>query len=401
MFASLAIPVTGGAAEWTVEPTVKLRREYNDNIRLTTQPHSSVYGSIVAPSLNFSVNTPVWQTSGGGEFTQRRYSGEEGLDQDDNLLRISSMYRTERSTWRLDANQTRDSVLADEYSADTGFVQTQKKRELDSVRPSWIWLFSETTQLQLAYQHTDVSYENALSVGLYDYRYRDTTATLAKQISELNQIFIFGSYSAFQVPFTGFDSSTSNLQAGITRVFSETTRGTLQGGLRRTDSFTPGGNPIYTRFSTVFGDVLVQTGVTQDTRSQKTGSVFSGNLETKFESTRLNMTLGRSLDPSGSGSQIEQDTLKVYLSRQMSARLAAYINANASKVRAVEGNISNAKRTYYDISPSVYWQGSREWTVGMYYRYAHVKREYESKAADSNSLGLSLTYQPLKMSISR
>ena len=88
MFASITIPVTGGAAEWTFEPAVKLRREYNDNIRLTAQPHNSVNGSIIAPSLNFGVNTPVWQTSGGGEDTQRRYSGEVGLDQDDNLLTI-------------------------------------------------------------------------------------------------------------------------------------------------------------------------------------------------------------------------------------------------------------------------------------------------------------------------
>lgn len=403
MFASLTMPVTGGAAEWTAEPSIKVRREYNDNIRLTTQPHNSVNGSIITPSLNFGVNTPVWQTSGGGEVTQRRYSGEEGLDRDDNLLRISSLYRTERNTWQLNANRARDSVLTNEYiSSDTGVVQTNKKRESDSIQPSWIWMFSERTQLQLAYQHTDVSYEDALSVGLYDYRYRGTTATLANQISELNQIFISGSYSTFHVPVTGFDSSTRNLQAGITRVFSETMRGTVQAGLRRTESFTPGGNPIYTRFSTVFGDVLVQTGVTQDTRSHKTGSVFSGNLETKFESTRLNMALSRALDPSGSGGQIEQDTFKIDLNRQLSARMTAYVTANANKVRTVEGNIiSSDERTYYGIGPSVYWQWSREWNVGMSYRYSYIKRAYENEPADAHSVNLTLTYQPLKMSISR
>src|SRR3989344_1461774 len=402
MFASITIPVTGGAAEWTFEPAVKLRREYNDNIRLTAQPHNSVNGSIIAPSLNFGVNTPVWQTSGGGEVTQRRYSGEEGLDRDDNLLRISSTYRAERSTWRLDASRVRDSVLTDEYvSADTGVVQTNKKRESDSVQPSWICMLSERTQLQLAYQQADVSYDDALSVGLYDYCNRSTTVTLANQISGLNQIFITAGYSAFDVAVTGFDSSTRNLQAGITRTFSETTRGTLQAGLRRTDSFTPGGNPIYTRFSTEFGDVLVQTGVTQDVHSQETGSVFSGNLETKYESTRLSMALSRSLNPSGSGGQVEQDTFTIDLNRQVTARLTAYVTANASKVRTDEGNISSNERTYYEIRPGAHWRWSREWNVGMNYRYAYVKREFESEAADSNSVSLMLTYQPLKMSISR
>lgn len=403
MFASFTIPVTGGAAEWTAEPAVKFSREYNDNLRLSIFPHNSVYGSIITPSLNLGVNMPLWSISGGVQATQRRYSGEEGLDRDDNLQRISSLYKTERSTWQLDASRTRDSTItSEEADSDTGVVQTLKKRETDRISPAVAWMFSERTRLQLSYQETDVSYEDAVSVGLYGYRYRATTATLSDQISELNQIFMSGSYSVYHVPNTGFDSKTRNLQGGITRVFSETTRGTLQAGLRRTESFTRGGNPIFTYYEVSPGVVIgVQTGVTQDVRSQTTGSVFSGNLETKFESTRLNMALSRSLDPSGSSGQIEQDTLKIDLDRRLAARATAYVRANAMKSRTAEGNILGRERTYYEIRPGAHWQWSREWSVGMNYRYARVKRELENEVADSHSVILALTYQPLKMAISR
>ena len=396
------MPLVCGAAEWSAEPSVKVRREYNDNIRLTIHPHNSVNGSVITPSLDFGVSAPIWRISGGAEATQRRYSGEGDLDRDDNLARLSSVYKTERQTWALDANRTRDSVLSDEAtSSDTGVIQVQKKRESSSVKPVWTWMFSERTQMQLAYQLNNVSYENAQSAGLYDYSYRAATATFANQLSELNQVFVTAGYSAYHVPATGFDSNSRNFQAGITRTFSETTRGTLQAGRRKTESLTQGGKPVYTRFSTMLGDFLVQTGVTQDARSQTTSSVFSGNLESKFENTRLNMSFNRALDPSGSGGQVEQDTFKFDLNRQLTARASVNATANVRKVRATEGNISSDERTYYDLGPSVYWQWTREWTVGANYRYARVKRVYEDRAAASRTTYLALTYRPLKMSISR
>lgn len=403
MFASLAIPFTGGAAEWTAEPSVKLRREYNDNLQLSIYPHKSVNGSLITPALDLGVAGPVWKIGFGAEATQRRYSGQEGLDRDDSLLRLTSLYGTERNTLQLNASRTRDSaVISESVDVDTGTVESLKERETDTVNPTWTWMYSPTTQLQLGYQQTDVSYEaNSLSVGLYDYRYRATTVTFANQLSERNQIFISGGYSEFHVPTTGFDSETRNFQAGITTNFTESTKGTLQVGQRRTESFTKGGSPIYTRFSTIFGDFLVQTGVTQDTRAQTTGLVFSGNLDLKYESTDWNLSLSRSLDPSGSGGQVEQDQFRFRFNKSLSPRVGVNINGSALKLRTEEGNISNSDRTVYDLAPGAYWQWTREWRVGTNYRYARVKRVYENEAADSNSLNLWLTYRPLKMSVSR
>lgn len=402
LIVSLTLPTPGRSAEWTLEPSLNLRREYNDNIRLTIQPHESVYGSIVAPSLNFGIHMPTWDISGEGNITQRRYSGQEGLDRDDNLLRIFSAYRTERSTTQLEASHTRDSVLTGEYiSSDTGVAQAHRKRKTDSVSPAWSWMFSERIRLQMAYQHTDVSYEDAQDVGLYDYQYRAVTTTLTNQLSELSQVFISVGYTTFHVPFTEFDSDTRSLQAGITRNFSATTRGTLQAGVRRTESFVKGGNPVYTPFFTGFDIIYVQTGVTQDTLNDDTRTVFSGNLESKLENMRVSVFLSRALEPSGSGGQIEQDKFRFDVGRQLSALSRVFVIVNAMEVRNLEGNIANNERTYYDIAPGVHWKWSREWGMSANYRYAHVKRVYESTSAESNSVNLMLTYQPSKWSLSR
>jgi hypothetical protein len=267
-------------------------------------------------------------------------------------------------------------------------------------------MYSERTMLQVMYQLSDVSYEQTQSAGLYDYEYRSATVTLSNQLSELNRVFVTGGYSKFHVPDTGFDSDTGSFQAGVTRHFSATTQGTLQAGLRNTESFTRGGNPIFTRFTVINSDgeteiVSVPTGVTQDSRSENTSSVFSGSLERKFEKSHARLAVNRTLSPSGSGGQTEQDMVSFDLRNPLSPRLTLSVNANWQKSRAFEGNISNSDLTYYNFSPAIDWQWSRDWSVGMDYRYTHAKREHETAAADSNTVGLALTYRPLKMSISR
>lgn len=399
----------GMTAEWTAQPAVTARHEYNDNINLSVHPHNSVRGSFITPSLDLGVNTPIWRLSGGASVTQRRYSGQEGLDRDDKASRFSSVYRTERNTWQLNASRTLSSLLSgDTISSDTGVVQGQRQTDTKSISPAWTWMYSETTMLEVVYQLSDVSYEQTQSAGLYDYEYRSATVTLSNQLSERNRVFVTGGYSKFQVPLTGFESNTGNVQIGGTRNFSETMSGTLQAGLRNTEAITRGGNPTGSFFSDVdsitgqiFTIFVPDGGVTQDSRSENTSSVFSGSLERKFEKSLTRLAVSRTLSPSGLGGQTEQDTANFIFQDPLSPRLTWSVSMHWQKTRAFEGNISNSDLTYFDIKPGIDWQWLRDWSVGMDYRYAHVNREHETAAADSHSVGVTLIYRPLKISISR
>lgn len=141
--------------------------------------------------------------------------------------------------------------------------------------------------------------------------------------------------------------------------------------------------------------------MTTDIHSEDTGLTFNGSLEKKFEKSRVNMTVNRSLDPSGSGGQVERDSFEFRLNRPLTSRFQFYLNAYTFKSRTVEGNISNDDIRYYHIEPGTLWQLSREWNLNVAYRYINLKREYESKAATANFIYLTVAYYPLKMSISR
>ena len=397
------------AAEWTAEPAITGRYEYNDNINLSIQPHSSVRGSFLTPSLDLAVNMPVWQVSAGLSATQRRYSGQAGLDRDDKTSWLSTAYQTERHTWQLAASRSLDSLLStDIITPDTGVAQAQLQTETRSISPSWIWRYSELTTLKAVYQQSTISYdEDILNSSLYNYDYWATTARLSRQITEVNEIFVTGGYSRFRVPNTGFRSDTRSFQVGATRTFSETVQGTLQAGRRSTESLTRGGNPIYTLYSFIdpisgqIVDIKVQTGVTQDSREENTGAVFDGNLERKFERALARLTLSRSLNPTGSGGQSVQDTLGLIISHPLKERMTFSMNANLLETSYISGNITNTGLTYYDLSPGLNWQLLRDWTLGLNYRYAHVKRVSESESGKSNSVYSFVTYRPTKLSVSR
>lgn len=400
--AALSIPSICWAAEWTIEPSVLLSLVYNDNLTLTTQTHNSVTGNIITPKLDLGVLTQAWKITGSAEASRIRYSGGSDQDRDDYAFRLSSAYQSERNIWQLDADSTRDSPSAGELTrTDLGALQAMKVRESHAFSPSWTRNMTERTKLQLMYQLNDTSYVNGESVGLYDYRYRTATAVVSSQLSEQTQVFATGSYSSFHTPATGYDSITRSFQVGVSKQLSESMKGTLQAGPRRTETITQGGYPIYTRFSTIFGDYLIQTGVTSDVRSQQTGSVFSGSLERQNELTRINTSLSRSIVPGGSGSEVEQDSFDFRLNRTITPRMSAFINLNTTKIRDDQGNILNNGYIYSHAEPGVNWAWSQELSLTTSYGYSRLKRDYENRAATSNSVYFALVYRPLKTSFSR
>src|SRR5512138_1108280 len=88
--------IAAGAAEWSMEPSVALRAEYNDNINLTSAPHPSVWDVILSPDVKFSGTTETFNVTGGLRFNFNRYFGEEGLDTNDHTLTVRSSYKSER-----------------------------------------------------------------------------------------------------------------------------------------------------------------------------------------------------------------------------------------------------------------------------------------------------------------
>lgn len=392
----VSTPRSANAAEWSVQPSVRVSQEHNDNPRLVIQPHNSVTGSMIAPKLDLAASSNIWQMTGSVEAVQKRFSGESDLDRDDRFYNLGASYATERSTWQLTGSSTKTSIFADELvNRDIGAVQVQKVVDTHSVNPSWTWAVNELTQLQLAYSFNNVSYVDGQNAGLYNYTTRTISAQLSKQLDPKNQVFVVARYSIFNVPTATLQSKSATYQAGITRAFSETMSGTLVAGTRKTSDEQ--NVLVCTLF---FGPFCLQT--TNETQfTKRSSSLFNGSLDKKYETTRLKITLSRAFDPSGLGGQVRTDSQEIRLDKQFTPRFTSYFSAGNYQYKSEIGNLPTVDRHLYNFQPGLRWIWTQELTADLSFRYWHIKRAVEDQPTASRSVYLILKYEWPEIAISR
>ncbi|MEW6330051.1 MAG: hypothetical protein AB1560_01190 [Pseudomonadota bacterium] len=398
------------AEEWWMSPSLRLEGEYNDNISLTTQPHSSVRSTLVAPRLDLGVQAPVWQVSGSAEFLRQSYSDRSNLGRDRQYYRFSSKYLTERSTWRLDGNRSYAPVLVgDTVDPDVGLAPIRKERKSTDIYPSWTWMMTELTQLQLAYQKNDATYENGELFGLFDYSSRGVTAGMSHQLSFRTKASLNFAYSIFDVPANRFESRSSSVMAGLSHSFSDTLSASFSVGAQRTvsDGFIRGDcltRELVGFFDSDFNLTFVEVCTAYDIVSvsqDRTTNLINASLEKKFEATRLSASFGRSITPSGTGVLSQTDTLSIQVSRAFSSRLTGKFLVGAYDVSSGFEQFTDTDRRLYYVNPAMVWQWTPRWGLETALRYNRLKYDNSSDTATSRAVFLKLLYSGPKMSISR
>ena len=402
MFLVFAFQEIGEAAEWSVSPSISARRDYDDNIQLSTKPQDSVKSTWVVPKLDFGIASDIWKVDGGAEFAARRFSTHDELDSDSQSYTLGYSYMTERSILQLNALSSKISYLAGpKTSPDIGLFTQNTNTDTKAFSPSWTWSMTELTRLQLTYSKSDVSYVNGESVGLFDYGNSSLSAKLSNQFDIDTQIFLLPGYSIFRVPGTSTESKTTSFHAGITRTFSETMNGTFTIGGRSTSGESQ------VSVCTLFLLGVCQQTVQETMSGRDSSRLYSVNLEKQFETVHLTAAAGRSFDPSGGGQQVITDYVSFNLSRPFTAKLTGYLDADGNnynyRINSQTAGVSTANNDFrlYHVGPYLRWQTAPEWNLEGGYRYTYIRRESETTAATSNVVYLTLAYQWPKISISR
>lgn len=423
------------ADEWTMRPSLRLGYEYNDNIDMTLQPHNSVTGETVAPRIDAGVRSDVWSVNGTAEIARKNYSGEQGLDRNDQTFSLLSQYMGERSTFSINASRIDDSVISGQLlDPDIGLTSFQKKRDTKAVNPAWTWSMTELTQARLEYQLSQVSYVDGKSVGLNDYVTRTAAVTLTHELSPQDQFSIIAAYSYFRVPsldltlqvprdryiggfipaVTAVESKTPTLKISGTHVFSDTFSGIMSLGARRTSTkqdiqtCTALFHELFPGFNVFDGYdcALVPSGPFVMPASSQvihdTGITYSGSLNKKFQELNLYFAINRDLSASGAGTQVIADSISMRADRSVTARLKSFLYADGYTAKTLV-NISNANinRRAYSLRPGLQWQWTEECNLSLAYNYSHLKRENEPRIVQSHSVSATLIYAWQKLSFSR
>ena len=242
LLVGLSLPVF--AAQWSVEPRISARSGYNDNVRLTTADHDSVWEADVTPAVKFGVSTENQGLFGNADVSIRRFYGGSGanssnlLDREDYHFKVNSYQRTERNNFGANIDITQDSTLETELDQ-TGQVISDRATRLSTVlNPSWTRLIDEKTRLELEYRFNRVEYSDEVGQNnLVNYDYNTVSASLVRSFTERTQGTLSTSASRYK-PETGLNSDTYAIQAGLTRQHSETLSTSWLAGWRETKSDT-------------------------------------------------------------------------------------------------------------------------------------------------------------------
>ena len=382
MLALGSLKESAGAAEWSAEPSLSVKGEYNSNL-LLTNGNNQVWGYWVNPGLKFKGSTEALDVEGGARGQFVHYYGDNEREYTNLFFPIKTLYRLDRHRLGFEGGFTRDNTLRGELQQ-TGFVLAFTQRNMWTAMPSWTVGVTERLSWHNSYHFTDVQYQNGLRFGLVDYQVHGGTTGLSYNLGLLDQVQLTGEYTVIRTPFIRQHSMYYGVQGGWTHDFGNDITGSLSGGVRLVNTTQEFSGGSLTARDTVW--------------------VYRASLAKKFERTTALIEISRDLNPSGFGRLLQTDRLGTSLSHNLSETITASLNGNLYFVDGIATNASSAaapQSRFSSISPNLSWKFSPWWTVDVAYTYAERTIDSLDQWNVSHSTFLMLTYGGAKWSVSR
>lgn len=371
------------AAEWSLEPSLRVKGEYNSNLTITDRQHEAVWGHWVSPSAKLQGSTENFDISSrlAADFVQ--YYGEGDKTLTNIYLPLSMQYRTERNKYGFDGGYVRDNTLLNELTL-TGVVLAFTQRNEYKAAPSWSHLLTEKLSWDNTYQFSHVTYESGQQLGLANYQTHVASSGLSYKLTERDEIQGSVQYLHFTIPDFQQRSSYVGFQLAAQHLFSDTLKATVAGGPRFVTSSLKAGGLDLTDNETVW--------------------VASGTLTKTFERSTVALDVGREIYPSGFGLLIRSDRIAGTISHELTDMATLAFTASYYVVGSVTGAASRvafADTNFMSFMPRATWKLSDWWSVECAYTYAQRTVDAQSVRAESNAAYISLIYNAPKMAISR
>lgn len=368
MFGSVA-----GAEEWMAGATLGSHAEFNDNPRMLSTGQESTYGLVSILEMDLSRRTERSTLEIVPRVVVRRYTGDDDLDSDDLGLDAGYRSRTERGEYAFGAGYRRDGTLTSEFIV-TGPVSANVPREIMATHAEASRNLNERTLLHGAVSYQDVSYEDGLRYGLFDYEYLSGLGYIQRSLSERTSVNLITRIALLEVPTTGVESRELTVGLGVDRAWSDRWKSTFSAG-------------------PTFSDV---NGISNDM-----GTSFRADLSGTWERSSIRLEGERLLSPdAGLGSLETHDRFAVNARHQFTELLSAtaftvvdyYSDADDPR------NRGGGYRSYGRAGGGLAWQATPEWNLSLGYEYS---QRNESSDASGHRVRAGFTWHAPLGSVSR
>ena len=387
---------TAHSAEWKVDPTLRFRSGYNDNLRLGTVNEISSAEATFSPSAIFSVATPTSGASGNMRFDFRRFEADSDLDDNNSRFEVNSFHNLERSSLGLDLGFIKDTTLDSQLEA-TGIAFDRIRRQSITASPNWTYTFNERTRVSANYSYRDVEYKNSGDARFVNYTMSSIQTSLTRVMNEQTTTSITLSVNQTDND-NNVKSINTNLQGGASYQFNETLSASLFIGARRTKTnFSQN-----SRISILSGNTYIGfIPLTQSASNSSSGLTFRANITKTFLRGEIGLSASRDISSDYNGEPIEVTRLGATNLYRFSEIFSASLNLNFYRSKSNNNFATSLNRDYIQIDPTFSWMLKKFWSLSGSYRYRKQTFGDIKDDATQNAAYLTLTYHWPRIAVSR
>lgn len=376
-------------AEWTLEPSIELTGEYNDNVRFSRLLDQGDFLATLKPGISMDYKTDVLKLRSLAAVGLLRYADQKELDTENLWFDLLGSYLvSERWEFSGGFSYIKDTTLQSEYQ-ETGIVVVRDDRKRTNGNAGLKYLLSELSDMGVNYTHSTTEYDFR---GNVDYTQDTVSLSYNRMLENSRDVFTLRPY------FFHIDSDTSmidnyGLSVGWAHDFSETLKLTAFLGGRYTEvEFTriqaqvvldPTLNPPFRVIFREFKESDSNLGYVADIALSKTGETYEASVG-----------YTRDLSFSGVGEPVNTDRLYFSTRRRISSRFWAQFTGSVYSTQS-NGDVTDTDTRSYDVVPSLSYRITEEHTVTVGYgftRYEDRNLNADSEV-DRNRVWLSLDFR--------
>lgn len=380
---------TVNAAEWRIEPIVRLAADFEDNPYLSTfTDFESESGYIVEGSAEVSYFSDRSNFYFEPTLRSRSYGSESSLNSDDQFLNFGFNTGSQSTDFRIRGDYSRESVRTAERadadldvtdpddipSDDTGLVDIQDRRERFLLTPSLLYRMSDISAISARLNYQDVRYADAFAGRLTDYTDSRMSLSYRRSWSERNIAIVGATYRNYQTDQGNNEVAGIGFNVGFDRTISQTTEFRATVGLEDTET------------SSTDSEVSWVTNI---------------SLVRQLQTTTLLAQYERSISASGSGALGARDAINLNFTRRLNDLISAGIGARVYSTNSVDKTLTFDERDYVQLRAQFTWHISQVFSIDTNYRYTFLNRDVLGESSNSNQITLWFNYQPQPITRSR
>lgn len=381
------------AAETYFKPIVEARVEGNTNrnMNLSDEDGKNNTGGYIGDlSFIYGIATPRSETEIRPRLKIQEYAGQEGVERTEQFLDFRNRYETLRSKLDTVARYSRrDAYTAELLDADfddfdpqdptrpeTSFVTQNNRRTSVSFRPDYTYKLSQRNGVTAGVQYEHMDYESQVQGRQVDFDYGLAEIGWAHRLDERTDVAVKPYVSRYEA----VDDSSTTDGYGVSleweREWSEKLRAGLSVDVERNKS------------------ELTRNLVFREETTTEWGALFTLDRAIN-EANRVQLSAGRIITPSGSGTKATSDEVQVQYDRFFSPRLLATAATRLQRYRSLSLIGQGDDRDYGRASIKLRWAMTPTWFVTGGYEFTYREYKIENDDANNNAVFMTVRYEGL------